>query len=171
MQNHLISNITEMYNYIANQYLYMQITINERPWARSLIFALRASYHHSSQCTKQTKTAKRTTYSRRMPAVGEIYKYQQRDDDKELHDEKMNKYNEALPLYRKALKIRKAKLGDEHPDTKKVQKWVAEVASFTFSLARDRRLLLVYRQSFSSSGLLILFWIHFSPASYANYYG
>ena len=32
---------------------------------------------------------------------------------------KLKKYKEALPLYQKALKIRKAKLGDEHPKTKK----------------------------------------------------
>ena len=30
-------------------------------------------------------------------------------------------------FFRKALKIRKAKLGDEHPDTKEVQEWVAEM--------------------------------------------
>ena len=37
------------------------------------------------------------------------------------------KYKEALDLFRKALNIRKAKLGDEHPDTKQVQEWVAEM--------------------------------------------
>ena len=39
---------------------------------------------------------------------------------------KLNKYKEALDYYRKALKIRKAKLGDEHPKkTKKTMRFIA----------------------------------------------
>ena len=44
-----------------------------------------------------------------------------------VSEEKLNKYKEALDFFQKALKIYKAKLGDEHPNTKQVQKWVAEM--------------------------------------------
>ena len=42
-----------------------------------------------------------------------------------LYDTKLKKYKEALDFFQKALKIFKAKLGDEHPNTKQLQNAVA----------------------------------------------